>query len=749
MNGLLDLLLSAAAVPPSALALRAGATATVQADPAILQLHFPSSLKPEDVERFLNSLTGLLPPWWRRVVTQPVVGFEVVAEPGSISHRLVVPRAVHGLVVSALQSQLPAVRYESASSDPVEHLDFAVEYRTTTDRRPLRVDIQSISTGLLGALQPLAGGEQLVIQWLLTAGWPARPARLAGKSNQPLAFDAELLTNSEAVAARRQKLRAPLLLAVGRVGAKAGSPGRARQLVRRVEAPLHASRAPGVMLRRRLLPPALVAERLVHRRPPLTIFPAELNVEEAAQFIAWPIDGPTVPGLTLGRSRQLPAPLALPTHGTVLGESNFPAQLGRPVAVSDDARFRNLAITGPTGTGKTTLLGQIAIQDLAAGHGLVVVDPKGDLINSILERCPPSRQSDLIVLDPGRGGLAVGYNPLRSATDRETAVENVLGVMKRIWLANWGPRTDALLRACLSTLTQVAGMTICEIEPLLVDRGFRHTLLKQISDPFGVEAAWRQYEAWSDGEQVAAAAPLLNKVQALTTRRRLRTVLGQTAGAIDFTRIIAKREVLLVNLAAGTIGTEAAYLLGALLVSGLWDAVAARSALPAGQRPPVMALIDEFQHVVALPTPVETILAEARSYKLGLTLAHQHLGQLPPELKHAVLANARSRVVFQASHDDAAVFARELGGSLTAEDLMGLPAYEAVAKLFAAGEVQRPASILTTNLGPATSDPDQLRADSESRWGRERADVEAELVARQQGHEPPSAQVGRRRRSQS
>ncbi|MBV9661113.1 MAG: TraM recognition domain-containing protein, partial [Acidimicrobiales bacterium] len=211
---------------------------------------------------------------------------------------------------------------------------------------------------------------------------------------------------------------------------------------------------------------------------------------------------------------------------------------------------------------------------------------------------------------------------------------------------------------------------------------------------------------------------------------------------------IRERQVLLVNLAAGSIGGEAAYLLGALLVAGLWDAVTARATMPSGQRTPVMAVLDEFQHVVALPTPVETILAEARSYKLGLTLAHQHLGQLTMELRRAVLANARSRVVFQASQDDATVFARELGSGLTAEDLMGLPAYEAVAKLFAAGEVQPPTTIRTAALGPARHHADWLRKRSQARWGKPRSEVEAELVERRHGHQQPSPKVGRRPRSQ-
>lgn len=749
MNALLELLFAGGSLPPSLLTLRAGATHAIQANPVVYELHFPVNLAADDVARFLAGLTGLLPPWWKRIVTQPVIGFELVARGGTIRHRLIIPPSVQGYLDSALHAHLPAVRYEPVDDEPFKP-NYAVEYRTTTDNRALRVDAQGVSSGLLTAVQPLGQAEQIVVQWLLSAAWPTRPARLAQPGEHATLSASELLTNSEAVTARRAKLRAPLLLAVGRIGAQASSQRRAIQLVHRAEGPLHAARAPGVHFRRRVLASPLVVGRMTGRSVPVTIFPATLNVEEAAAVLGWPMGGQAVPGLRLGAARLLPVPQAVPTAGTVLGTATFPGQAGRPVGLSLEARYRHLAITGPTGTGKTTLLTRIALQDLEAGYGLVVIDPKGgDLTRAIMERLPDGRLDDVVVLDPSAtSGTVVGYNPLKvTGGNRELVVEQVLGVMKRIWLANWGPRTDALLRACLSTLTQLGGMTICEIEPLLVNPAFRRHLLSQISDPFGVEAAWAQYEAWSDGEQIAAAGPLLNKVQALTTRPRLRAILGQAAPAVDFDRLIRHRQVLLVNLAVGQLGADAAYLLGACLVSGLWQAVSARGQLPEERRPPVMAILDEFQQIVQLPTPAETILAEARSFRLGLVLAHQHKGQLPRDLEQAIAANARSTLAFQASREDAGILARQLGGGLTPEDLMGLPAYEAITTVFAAGSVQPPASIRTEDILPKRRGAGVVRDASEQRWGVSRRTVEDWLIERQHGARSASPKVGRSRRS--
>jgi len=159
-----------------------------------------------------------------------------------------------------------------------------------------------------------------------------------------------------------------------------------------------------------------------------------------------------------------------------------------------------------------------------------------------------------------------------------------------------------------------------------------------------------------------------------------------------------------------------------------------------------MCLADEFQNIVKLATPAETILTEARSYRLSLTLAHQHLGQLDADLSHAVSANARSKEVFQTSHSDASVFARELGAGLTPEDMMGIPAYEAVAQVFAAGAVQPPATIVTAGLSPKRRDPDEVRRASQTRFGVARADVDAAIVERLHGHQEASRQIGRIRR---
>lgn len=756
MIEVVEILLSGLILVAGTLLLRAGLAESGQNPGVVYELSFPAGLEAEPVVRFCSSLSGLLRPWWRRWAYQPVVVLEVVATSAGIKHLLIAPEAVAVSLEAALAAHLPSVRYQRLDGptplSPSELAVAAAEYRTNTNLRRLRIEQAELSAGLLSSLQPLAGDhERVVVQWLLTPAGPVRPAQLQPKNTKAqingITLDNVSLTNAEGVSALKTKQGAPLLLATCRIAVWADQSERAEQLLRHVEAPWHAARAPGVHLRRRWLTRSEVMRRVLRRSIPITTFPMVLNAEEASGLIGWPIEITSMPGLTLGTCRLLPTPGPVPRTGTLIGTSTYPASLGRPVCLGSEARTRHLWVCGPTGAGKSTLLARLAMDDITAGHGVVVLDPKGDLIERIAARIPEDRLDQVIVLDAADDKFPVGYNPLKcTEANRELVVEQCLGVMRAIWKFSWGPRLDEIVRGCLLTLTMRPGMTLAELPALLTDPNFRGRMLNGLNDPFGVEGFWASFNSWSRAEQITNVAPALNKIRAFAMRSRLRGVLGQSNGAVDFNRIIRNRQVLLVDLAAGKLGTEAAYLLGALLFAGLWDAVSARAGMPFDQRPMVCAYLDEFQHLVALPTPAETMLAEGRSYGLALTLAHQHLGQLDRELIQAMSANTRSKLVMAASHHDSAVFAKELGGSLEAEDLMGIAAHEAVVACFAAGRTQPPATIALPDLPAPTGDAEKVRADSRRRFGTPRDDVDMQIATRQRGKQAAAA-LGRARRT--
>ena len=211
---------------------------------------------------------------------------------------------------------------------------------------------------------------------------------------------------------------------------------------------------------------------------------------------------------------------------------------------------------------------------------------------------------------------------------------------------------------------------------ILTDPGYRRRLVGRLDDPIGLESFWGWYEALSDAERATVVGPVLNKVRAFTMRPRVRSIIGQSQPTLSLRDVLANNKVLLVSLATGLLGEEAAALLGALVVAELWHATMARASQHSDSRKPAMAFLDEWQHFVHLPIPMSSVLAEARGLGLGLTLAHQHISQLPEETRGAVLADTRSRVVFQLPAADARLMAWEMGGVLKPEDLMGLGQYE-------------------------------------------------------------------------
>lgn len=735
-------------------ALRAGEMARLRGSLVAYRLRFPRGLEAEAVGNVLAGVAGMLPPRHLRWLQRPFVVCEVHADAAGIRHVLLVPQRWALLVENVLQAAVPSVRYERQEA-PSAAAEVAAEYGLNTPHRVLLGEPADLSAKLLTALQPLADGESVVVQWVVAPTLPVEPARRAKPDELRAGVLADsVLGESEAVAALRRKQREPLLAGVARVGVVSAT--RPAALLGMVEAVWQQTRAPGLHPERRAMSNHRAGRRLVERVVPLVGWPGEYATSELAELIGWPVGVDQVPGLQLAGYRLLaPSPL-VPEVGTVLADSTFPG-MARPLALDLEARLRHVHVFGPTGTGKSVTLANMAVQDMAAGYGVVMLDPKGDLIAEVLARMPEHRRADVIVLDPADDARPVGLNPLRpmEGVSAEVVVENLVGLFKALYGANWGPRTDDIMRAALLALSRTGRATLCEVPLLLTDKDARRRITADLDDPVGLGAFFDWYDRLRPAEQLTMTAPALNKVRAFTMRPRVRGIIGQATPLLDMRSVLAEQKILLVSLASGLLGEEAAALLGALVVAELWHATTARAALPPAERRPVMAYLDEWQHFVALPTPMATVLAEARGLGLGMTLAHQYLHQLPADTRSAVLSTARSRVVFQLQHEDAALAARPMAGMLSERDLQGLGAYEVVVQAYAGGSTQPPATGVTRPLPPPCSDPEALRAASRQRYGMDATDVEARLRQRharsgeRKADKAASAPVGRKPRNRS
>jgi len=661
----------------------------------------------------------------------PVI-LEAVGVRGGVVHRLAVPEAPASMLLQQVRAALPTVGFVRLDDRPSVTVDRAVEICLNTRTRPLNVkETESVCRALLTALSGVGAGESVVLQWQLIAAamprhvgshetasgsgsWSSELSRAFLGASQPLDADAR--------GSLRAKRALPGWRVAGRIGTHAEHPARQRQLIHQVATALRSADAPGVHFALRSTAP----KNLVELRRPWRV-PMLLNVAELAAVSGWPVgDTSSLPIVRQSSRAVAPSP-AISTAGRRLGMATFPGR-ERPVALGVRDALRHLHVVGPTGVGKSTLLLNLICQDMAAGRAVVVVEPKGDLIAEVLARVPADRTSDVVLIDPTDREAVVGVNPLAGSEHQfELVADQLLGVFHHLYASSWGPRTSDILHAALISLARTPGMSLASLPLLLSDAGFRRRIVGGLNEPLVLQPFWQSFDAWSDAERTAATAPVLNKVRPLLVRPSLRAVLGQVSPRFQLRQVFSERKILLVNLAKGLMGSEAAALLGSIVVAQLWQTAQQRSALSAERRHAVFVFVDEFQDYLNLPTDLADALAQARGLGVGLTLAHQHLSQLSsPQMRSAVLANARSRVVFQLATEDAKVFAGA-DTALAPEDFRTLGAFEAYAQLVANDSVQPWLSLRTLPPSPASIDPNKVRALSRSQYATSLAHVDQQL----------------------
>jgi hypothetical protein len=663
---------------------------------------------------------------------------EATGSAGEVTHRIAVPEGRQGNVAHQLRGALPGLSVDAIAERTPLSIDRAIELRLSTKHRPLRTEqTAAVSRAILAALTDLGDGETLSLMWVL--GTPLRPMAVpnqldhiaghsSGKDIALSAMGKHITVDADTRKAMKAKQSEPGWRAAGRIGVKAVSASRQRQLVRQVLAALRSTEAPGVAFWVRSRNPSLVTDARIPWR-----FPLRLNVSEVAGISAWPASATSDLPVARQRSRLLPASAAISKTGRVVGEASFPGRQ-RPLAITATDSNRHTLVLGPSGVGKSTLLSRCIADDIAAGRAVVVIEPKSDLIAEVLAHIPAHRATDVVLVDPQDLTGTVGLNPL--AGDRhspELVADRLLAVFKSLYGASFGPRTTDIASAALHTLVRVPNMTLAGLPLILTDAGFRRRCLAHIDDPIALEPFWAGFENWSEAARTEAVAPLLNKVRPFLLRAQMRSVLGQSKPKFDITDVFTKRKILLVDCSKGALGPETSALLAALVIAQLWGATLSRSQIAPERRHPVAVYLDEWQDYLKLPTDLGDALAQARGLGVGFTLANQYLHQLDPAMRSAVLANVQNRVCFRLADEDARVMATR-GSGLEAEDFAALGAYEFYAQLVADGSVQPWCSARSLPTDPAISDPVVIRAASRATYGRERSEVEAEIRALASAH---------------
>jgi energy-coupling factor transporter ATP-binding protein EcfA2 len=361
-----------------------------------------------------------------------------------------------------------------------------------------------------------------------------------------------------------------------------------------------------------------------------------------------------------------------------------------PFGIAQTDRRQHLHIIGKTGVGKSTLLKNLILADIAAGRGIGLLDPHGDLATDILDYIPSSRVGDVVVFDVSDLDHPAGFNVLKPVPidQRPLIASSIVAAFKNIWHDSWGPRLEYVLYACVAALMECQNVTLLSIQRMLLDSAYLDWVISQVKDPV-VLNYWTGEYAQFDKRQIAEIiSPLQNKVGQLLMSPVLRNIFGQVGTKLDARFMMDRQRIFIANLSKGALGADKSNLLGSLLVSQFEHAAMQRADTPENERPDFNLYIDEFQNFAT--DSFATILSEARKYRLCLTLSHQYTAQLPDVLKDAVFGNVGNMLSFRVNEQDAQVLEREFNGEIKAHEFTELENHHICAKLFENGSLAMP-----------------------------------------------------------
>lgn len=350
-----------------------------------------------------------------------------------------------------------------------------------------------------------------------------------------------------------------------------------------------------------------------------------------------------------------------------------------PIGLSIPERRQHVYAIGQTGTGKSTLLRNLILQDIEAGRGVGLIDPHGDLALDILDHIPSWRTDDVVYFDP-TSPSPLAINLFRATNDNwHLVTAGIVSAFKKIWANSWGARLEYILFATLGALIQCDNSSLMGVSRVLSDTRYRSWVVRQIKDPM-VRSFWvNEFESYDKRFMQEVISPIQNKAGQLFLSPPIRNVLGQVKTKVNFRFMMDRKRIFIANLCKGYLGESHSSLLGSLLVTGFEVAALSRADSPPDKREDFFLYVDEFQNCAT--DSFASILSEARKYRLCLTLAHQYLGQLDETTAKAVFGNVGTFVSFRVGEADASVLERQIGGGYAASQFSGLDNFELCARI--------------------------------------------------------------------
>lgn len=463
-----------------------------------------------------------------------------------------------------------------------------------------------------------------------------------------------------------------------------------------------------------------------------------LNSKEMASLWHPPLRTTETPNIRWLLAKKAVPPANMPKDGLILGETEYRG-VKQLVRIKSEDRFRHVYIIGKSGSGKSVLLTQMAIQDIQNGEGVAVIDPHGDLVEDILPHVPKERVDDVIIFNPSDTERPLGLNMLEYETDeqKDFAVQEMIAIFYKLFGQEMiGPMFEHYMRNAMLALMEdkETGATIIEIPRMFTDDKFRKDKLKKVRNLI-VKNFWEQeYEQSQAGQQAAdMLSYVISKIGRFLTNDMMRNIMGQHTSGFDFKDVMNNRKILLCNLSKGTTGEVNSNLLGLIIVSKLQMAAMTRASMAKSQRKNFFLYADEFQNFIT--DSIATILSEARKYRFSMTMAHQYVSQLvvnnDTKVRDSVFGNVGTMVAFRIGVEDAEVIAKEFAPVFNENDVVNVEQFTANIKLLIDNTASK-AFNMKTIMPPAGNEKmvATLKELSRLKYGRDRAIVEAEIKER-------------------
>lgn len=708
------------------------------------------------------------------------LAFEIIAVPGSIHFYVAVPVSLQEIVQKAILTAYPGARLEEAEDynlfNPQSkdagvaggelHLKNSAVYPIgtykTIEKDPLEAVINTLTS-----LEPGEGaGVQLLLRpatrnWVKEAAETVRKRRQGAQAGikfgpmdllraaikpqvpEETVREDKQLSNLELaqLEAVEEKTRHAGYDALVRVVVSTPMASRSDQLLRQVVSSFALYEAPG--LNGFKFSPAKNVDEFVTAFI-FRFFPPELNSNilnavELATIFHLP-DSQFTPSSQVERlaSKEVDGPPSVPTTGLLLGYNEFRG-VRKEIRLSPEDRRRHTYIIGQTGTGKSTLLENLALQDMQAGNGFAFIDPHGDTAEKLLGLVPKERAEDVVYFNPADMDYPLGLNLFEYTDDQQKdfLVQEAINMLYRLYDPGHtgiiGPRYEHWFRnAALTLMADPAGSTFIEIPKVFTDAAYLKSKFKYLKDPTVIDFWTKEMAQTSDYHKSEMLGWFVSKFGAFANNQMMRNIIGQTKSAFNLRDIMDKKKILIVNLSKGRVGELNSQLLGMILVTKIQAAAMARADTDMAQRPDFCLYVDEFQNFST--DSFADILSEARKYNLNLIVANQYIGQLTEQIRGAVFGNVGSMVSLRVSPEDAEALVKQFEPVFEASDLGKLPNGHAVLRLMIGGVPSQPFSMAI--LPPITTSRPELKEAlhqlSQAKYGLRRDIVEKDIFGRLQ-----------------